>query len=131
MDPSTGKIAAAANAQIAIEQWTSERKRFSESAATPVTLALRLVNYPAWEITVDGRKVQPESAPMTAEMLLPLPPGSHQVEVRFRRTWDRTAGDAISVLSAIVLIGYAMGYAGYSGKRPSAAPVASPASQHS
>jgi len=98
---------------------------------TPVTLALRLVNYPAWEITVDGRKAQPGSAAMTAEMLLPLTAGSHQVEVRFRRTWDRTAGDAISVLSAIGLIGYAMGYAGYSRKRASVAPFASPASQHS
>jgi len=131
IDPSSKKIADLSHAQIAIEQWTSERKQFSESAATPVTLALRLVNYPAWEITVDGRKVQPGSAAMTAEMLLPLPSGSHRVEVRFRRTWDRLAGDAISVLSAIGLIGYAMGYAGYSRKRASAAPFASPASQHS
>ena len=31
---------------------------------------------------------------MTAQMLLPLAPGNHRVEIRFRRTWDRTAGDA-------------------------------------
>ena len=48
IDPSSKKIADLSHAQIAIEQWTSERKQFSESAATPVTLALRLVNYPAW-----------------------------------------------------------------------------------
>jgi hypothetical protein len=107
IDPSTGKIIAAAHARIAIQQWTSERKRFSESAANPVTLALRLVNYPAWEVIVDGKDVQAESASMTAEMLLPMPSGSHQVEVRFRRTWDRTAGGAISLFSTVVLVGYA------------------------
>ena len=40
-------------------------------------------------------------------MLLSLPQGSHEVEVRFRRTWDRIAGGAISLLSGLGLLGYA------------------------
>jgi hypothetical protein len=109
-DPGTGKIVATAGTQIDIEQWTGERKAFSASGAKPVTLALRLVNYPAWKVQVDGNEVQPGSADMTAQMLMHLPSGAHRVEVRFRRTWDRTAGGAISLLSAIGLIGYAWSF---------------------
>jgi hypothetical protein len=32
-----------------------------------------------------------------------LPPGAHRIEIRFRQTWDRIAGGAISILSAISL----------------------------
>jgi len=28
------------------------------------------------------------------------------VEIRFRRTWDRTVGDAISSLSCVALLGF-------------------------
>jgi hypothetical protein len=106
IDPATDKKAGDAEVTIKIAQWTGERKVFTESSAKPVTLALRLVNYPAWQIRVDGSDVAATPAKATAQMLLALPPGSHQVEVSFRRTWDRTAGDAISLLSAIGLAGY-------------------------
>jgi hypothetical protein len=65
------------------------------------------VNYPAWEVRVNGKDVKAETAEMTGQMLVPLPPGGHQVEVRFRRTWDRATGDAISLLSALGLMVYA------------------------
>jgi hypothetical protein len=34
-------------------------------------------------------------------------PGTHHVGVRFRRTWDRTAGGVVSVFSAAMLIAFA------------------------
>jgi hypothetical protein len=40
-------------------------------------------------------------------MLVQVPAGQHHVEVDFRRTWDRTAGAAISGISAILLLGFA------------------------
>jgi 6-pyruvoyl-tetrahydropterin synthase related domain len=107
IDAATGKIIPTPHARIVISEWTAERKRFAVSGTQPATLALRLVNYPAWKVTVDGKDAQPSAANLTAQMLLPLPGGRHQVEVRFRRTADRTAGDAISLVSAIGLVGYA------------------------
>ena len=124
IDPVTGKVVGDAGMQIKIAQWTSERKIFAESSAKPVTLALRLVIYPAWEVRVDGVDATARAASTTAQMLLSLPQGSHEVEVRFRRTWDRTAGGAISLLSGLGLLGYAWN----SRRRPrgSAFPSAAP-----
>jgi hypothetical protein len=107
IDPATGKIITDAGTQTTITQWTSEHKAFVESSAKPVTLALRLVNYPAWEVRVDGSDVKTASEGMTAQMLLPLRPGNHTVDVRFRYTPDREAGAAISFLSGLGLLGYA------------------------
>jgi hypothetical protein len=56
---------------------------------------------------VDGDAAQIEAAADTAQIILPLPAGSHHVELRFKRTWDRVAGDTISVVSVIGLLGFA------------------------
>ncbi len=90
--------------QLNIEQWTAERRVFSAHTATAVTLVLRLLNYPAWEVRVDGQITPTKSHPETGQLVVPLEKGSHHVEVRFRRTWDRTAGGVISLLSAVGLI---------------------------
>jgi 6-pyruvoyl-tetrahydropterin synthase related domain len=103
-DEDSGDIVPAAGVRLHVEQWTAERKLFSAETHADVTLALRLVNYPAWEIQADGAMVRPELMPDTAQLLVPLLAGAHQIEVRFRRTWDRTLGDAISMITALVLI---------------------------
>jgi hypothetical protein len=92
-------------AQISIDKWQSEHKSLRVATAEPVTLALRLLNYPAWEVRIDGAAVNPGSQPKIARMLVPVPTGQHRIEVNFRRTWDRTAGAAISGCSAVLLLG--------------------------
>ncbi len=106
VDSANGTVTAPSAAGAEVQEWSGERKLFSEHAASPITLALRLIEYPAWEVRVDGVRVQPQAAETTAQMLLPLAPGHHQVEITFRRTWDRTAGDVISVFSTIGLLGF-------------------------
>jgi hypothetical protein len=95
--------------RIRVSQWSAEQKSFTAEAVTPVTLAVKLLSYPAWRVQVDGGEVGFDVQPVTARMLLPLDVGTHRVEIRFRRTWDRTAGDAISVLSCVALLGFAYG----------------------
>jgi hypothetical protein len=107
IDSATGQPAGNERVKITIERWTGERKRFIASSPAGATLALRLVNYPAWEIRVDGRPVSAVPARATAQLLLPLPPGVHDVQLDFVRTWDRTLGDAISVVSGLGLLGFA------------------------
>ena len=102
----TRRSSPAAEGAVHIERWTANEKRLSTQAAAPVTLALRLLNYPGWRVQVDGLSVRPGAAPETAQMLLALPLGSHQVELRFTNTWDRTAGAIISVVFAILLLAY-------------------------
>jgi hypothetical protein len=103
--PASRKIASTPPPQISIDKWLPEQKSFRVDTSEPVTLALRLVNYPAWEVRIDGAAVNPDSQPRIARMLLQVPTGEHRVEVNFRRTWDRTAGAAISSFSTILLLG--------------------------
>ena len=77
-----------------------------ESAA-PVALALRLIHYPAWEVQVDAKRARITALPMTSQILVPLAAGDHRVELHFRRTWDRSAGGAISCLAVAALVGLA------------------------
>jgi hypothetical protein len=103
-DTEAGDVVPAAGVRLHVAQWSAERREFEAESAAPVTLAVRLVNYPAWDVRLDGRSIRPGAAPDTGQMLLPLSTGDHRVVVRFRRTWDRTAGNAISALSALVLL---------------------------
>lgn len=97
-----------AETKIDIQQWTSGTKRLSVTTNDQTTLAVRILSYSAWQVKVDGKNVSPEAAPETAEMLLPLGPGQHQVEIQFKRTPDRIAGDAISLVSALAVAGFAL-----------------------
>src|SRR3984957_4291372 len=89
-----------------IDRWSAETKMFTSKTTQPVTLALRLLNYPAWEIKVDGTIVHGDSLPETAQLSLQDPAGEHSVDVFFQRTWDRTAGSAISILSVFLLLAF-------------------------
>jgi hypothetical protein len=91
---------------VRIERWAANEKRFTTQQAAPTTLALRLLNYPGWRAKVDGETISPGAAPETAQMLVALPAGAHQVEVRFTNTWDRVAGGIISAIFAILLAAY-------------------------
>jgi uncharacterized membrane protein YhaH (DUF805 family) len=93
---------------VHIERWSAKRKSFNVESARPVTLALRLLSYPAWQARVDGGEARLGAQPGTARLLLDLPAGTHLVEIRFRRTWDRTVGNAISAFSCVALL--ALGY---------------------
>ena len=98
----SGRAASFAPLQISIDTWLSEDKSFRVEAPKPLTVALRLLNYPAWEVRVDDATVNPGSEPGTGRMLMQVPTGPHRVAVVLRRTWDRTAGGVISGFSAIM-----------------------------
>jgi hypothetical protein len=103
VDGVAGKIVPVAGMGIRVEKWFSEDRIFSVDTAEPVKLALRLVNYPAWEVRIDGNPIVAKSAEPTAQLIVPVPAGDHRVEVHFRRTRDRKVGGAISGLSLVGL----------------------------
>lgn len=91
-------------AEIHIERWTAEGKELRATSPCSLRLAIRLLNYPAWQVKVDGKAVTPESAETTAQMILPLSAGAHRISIRFGRTRDRTLGGIISAGAAITLL---------------------------
>ena len=93
------------NAKIEIETWrTDNHKLFVESSA-PGRVALRLLNYPAWQVTVNGKTVAPEKPDDLDQMLVPIEAGKSEIQVRFVRTTDQAAGIALSIFSLLFASG--------------------------
>ncbi len=105
-DPDSKALAPIKEEDAHIVRWTAQEKYFTVKTNQQSTLALKLINYPAWEVRVDGNLVQVNPLPETAQMSFPLPPGEHTVHVIFRRTADRTIGSAVSICSAFLLLGF-------------------------
>jgi hypothetical protein len=89
---------------IHVDHWTPEEKEVSVSSQQPFFLGLRLLNYPAWRVEVNGTRVKPESGEDYSEMIVPVAAGESHVRVRLTRTWDRTLGGLLSVASAVFLL---------------------------
>jgi hypothetical protein len=99
---SSGALSAAT---VLIERWTANDKKLRVTALSPVRIALRLLNYPAWHVWVNGSLVVPESPPDTGQIIVELPAGQSSLRVRFARTRDRTMGAMLSALSLLVASG--------------------------
>jgi hypothetical protein len=69
-----------------------------------VRAALRLLNYPAWRVEVNGKAVIPERVETNGQMILLLSAGTQRVTVKFARTPDRKAGMALSMLGVLTLL---------------------------
>jgi len=85
--------------------WTPADKHLVLGATRPETITLRLFNYPAWEVTVNGHLVTTESANVTGLMKIPVAAGRDDIQIRFVRTRDRTWGGVVSLLCAGVALG--------------------------
>jgi hypothetical protein len=95
-----------AGATVLVERWTANDKKLRVTAQEPTRLAMRLLNYPAWRVEVNGSGVAPESAADSGQMILELPAGELRVSVRFVRTGDRTLGGVLSLLSLLIALGF-------------------------
>lgn len=87
-----------------IINWGPIEKHFIVHVSQPENLTLRLFNYPAWEVAVNGRPVQAGTMDVTGQMLIPVTAGQSDVRIHFGRTLDRTIGDIVSVISLILLL---------------------------
>jgi len=91
-------------ARIGIDKWNAEKKVFSVDVPRPEQLRLRLFNYPAWKVEVNGRPVPATTQHSTGEMVFPVPAGLSKIEVTFVRTRDRLAGGVISLLALVAAL---------------------------
>jgi hypothetical protein len=89
--------------EIRIQRWGGEDKKITVTSREPLRLGLRVLNYPAWYVEVNGKRIAPQKADESGQMIVPVPPGESRVEVRFARTADRSAGDALSFASMLGL----------------------------
>ena len=104
LNEETGEAIPASHVSVKYQNWTATQRTLTVSAKQRVSVILRLLNYPAWDVRVDGKHVQPGYVDTTGQMVLPLTAGIHQVDVRFRRTWDRTLGIWVSLVGLILWV---------------------------
>jgi hypothetical protein len=95
-------VEGAAHAAIRVSQWGAEHKLFTANMSAPANLGLRLFNYPAWRVEVNGNLVQAGMREGTGQMLVPVGAGENRVEITFIRTRDRAAG-ALTSGAALLL----------------------------
>lgn len=94
----------APKADIRIERWTAEERDLRVTTPKPSRAALRLLNYPAWRVTINGRTVTPPRAAGSNQMIIPVAAGESRIEVHLARTADRTLGGALSLASLFALL---------------------------
>lgn len=94
----------APEAEVRIVRWSAEERELRVTSKEPVRVALRLLDYPAWQVEVNGKVETPQHAEGKAQMILRLAPGTQRVTAKFVRTPDRTLGIVISVLGLLTLL---------------------------
>lgn len=90
-------------AHLRILAWRAQLKRFTVEVTHPEKLRLRLLNYPAWQIEVNGVAINAKSQPVTGEILVPVEAGISEVRVTFVRTSDRLLGGIITIIAALLV----------------------------
>jgi hypothetical protein len=69
---------------------------------------LRLMEYPSWRVTVDGKPAQDRPGRDEGLMAVPVVAGSHVIDLQWSASSDVIAGRAISAISLLALAVVAM-----------------------
>ncbi len=100
-DAARVRVEGGSNIRTHVQQWSPESKILEADVSRPAKLVLRLFNYPAWKVTINSRPVEAETADVTGQMVIPVEPGDNRVRIVFSRTWDRTLGGVISIITLL------------------------------
>jgi uncharacterized membrane protein len=85
--------------QLRVEKWDAEHRVLMVGSDSDAKVAIRLLNYPAWRVMVNGSPVSAQHARGTGQMVLPVPAGRSTIRIDFTRTSDRTLGGWISIFT--------------------------------
>ncbi len=96
------------SSRIHIRRWAPESRSFSVSITHPGKLALKLFNYPTWDVEVNRRPVKTGTVEATGQMTIPVEAGENQIQITFARTPDRTIGGLISFGTGILVLGWTL-----------------------
>jgi len=93
------------HSRVHVQEWSPEKRVLSTELSGPANVVLKLFNYPAWRVEVNGEAVTPQTKEVTGQMIIPLERGKSTVRVTFQRTKDRVLGQLLS-LAALLTIGF-------------------------
>jgi XTP/dITP diphosphohydrolase len=84
--------------------WGKTEKHFRVHRVAPQNLVVRLFNYPAWEVVVNGKPTETNRTDVTGLIIIPIAAGDNDVHIHFRRTIDRSVGNVVSLISLALLV---------------------------
>jgi hypothetical protein len=96
--------AAMKKSRAQVLQWTTEKKEIRVDTKSAARLAIRVLDYPAWQVQVNGVPVEPGKAEDSDQMVIEIPAGQSDVRIQFARTRDRTVGIILSLCAAFLAI---------------------------
>jgi hypothetical protein len=91
-------------ARIKILNWQTENKTIEITTKTPADALLRLVDYPAWRVTLNGKLSTKRPHREDGLMVLPLPSGKSVISIRYTATTDVKLGRIFSLLALGIAI---------------------------
>jgi hypothetical protein len=94
-----GSIAATADTK----RWNAEHWRVNVVTPESGYAVLRLMDYPSWRVTVDGKPAPGRPMRDDGLMAVPVMAGSHALEVQWTATGDVITGRAVSALALLAL----------------------------
>jgi hypothetical protein len=90
-------------AKVDAKRWNGEHWLVSIVTPEAGYAVLRLMDYPAWRVTVDGKPAQDRPEREDGLMAVPVMAGSHAIEVQWSASSDVIAGREISVIALLAL----------------------------
>jgi 6-pyruvoyl-tetrahydropterin synthase related domain len=95
-------------AKVDTKRWNGEH--WVASLVTPEAgyAVPRLMDYPSWRVTVDGKPSTSRPVREDGLMAIPVTAGSHAIEVRWTASRDVIAGRAVSAIALLALAGVAL-----------------------
>ena len=81
---------------------TDTRLDFRIDAGAPLDLIVNTPFFPGWQMSLDGREMNPSILPGSSYMQVTVPPGSHQVQAKLGDTGLRRLANATTLAGAIV-----------------------------
>jgi hypothetical protein len=94
----------AVDAQLNIHRWTSENKEVQVGLNAPAFAVLRVMDYPAWQIKVNGEPIPARPHRDDGLLTVPLSAGQSNLSVRYAATPDVQLGRAISLLALCIAV---------------------------
>jgi hypothetical protein len=89
---------------VAITRSNSEQISASVASNTPGYAVLRLMDYPAWRITVNGSDLRDRPHRGDGLLVIPIPAGVTRIDVRWRVTSDEWGGIVLSLVALAITL---------------------------
>jgi 6-pyruvoyl-tetrahydropterin synthase related domain len=91
--------------KVAAKPWNAEHWMVNLSTPENGYVVLRLMDYPSWQVVVDGRQIVSRPSRKDGLLTVPVTAGSHAIEVQWSATRDIVVGRVLTVLAILGLVG--------------------------